>query len=898
MDGKQSPVEAGVVKQRAVFSWLIGWILFIALPPVFADSSTWTYTGSMTTSRAYHTATLLPNGNVLIVGGTDGNGAKTATINAIATATNYNQTLPTVATPTFNPVAGTYTSTQTVKMSDTTSGSTIYYTLDGSTPTTSSTKYTGPISVAKTATINAIATATNYNQSNVGTATYTITLPTVATPTFSPVAGTYTSTQTVKMSDTTSGSTIYYTLDGSTPTTSSTKYTGPISVAKTATINAIAIANNFSSSGIGTAAYTLNLPTVTTPTFSLAAGAYASATGTQTVTISDTTSGATIYYTLDGSTPTTSSTKYTGPISVTKTTTVNAIATANNYNPSRVNTAAYTILKIQTLSAITFSPNTLSAGSTTTVSATATSGLPVTFSSTTPSICTVSGTNVTGKTAGTCTIAANQAGNYVVSCSANICTIAANQVGTTYNAATQVTGNITVTKGNQTIGTITFNPTILAVGATSTVSAAGGASGNPVTFTSTTPSVCTVSGTNVTGKTAGTCTIAANQAGNSIYNDATRVTGNIAINVAKKEFFAADAATTTQNFDNGHIYQIAFNSCTTYNGSGTVGDCCIDIPNGDTANGTYIHSWECDSNSWQGFTMIAVGNTYYNIVRYGTNSCIDIINNNIQEQECSGSDSQAFRAVPSNGYYEIVEKSSGECIGHSSLEGDPLFLATCDGTSAQTWNLHDNFRRRGIGPAIIRQPVAVAPVKTITLRSETQEFEIGSVPNPILCSKCSCHNTPSSIPGVSTPVCSCETSAHSEDFYLQATLPTGLDIASDLGTAVTSAIQQAIEDPIKTIITGFVNETKVCVFMGAGSAILNALYTDGVGAFSGFTSVFNPCEEDAFTSLMDNVSDLPTVIASNMQSISTNIEDTISVIAQGAVDSANLQLEIKDNCHW
>lgn len=56
----------------------------------------------------------------------------------------------TVATPTFSPGGGTYSSAQTVTISDTTSGATIYYTTDGSTPTTSSSHYTTAITVSST----------------------------------------------------------------------------------------------------------------------------------------------------------------------------------------------------------------------------------------------------------------------------------------------------------------------------------------------------------------------------------------------------------------------------------------------------------------------------------------------------------------------------------------------------------------------------------------------------------------------------------------------------------------------------------------------------------------------------------------------------------------------------
>jgi glucosylceramidase len=80
---------------------------------------------------------------------------------------------PAAATPSFWPVAGTYSPTQ-ISLSNTTANSTIYYTTDGSTPTASSTAYTGPISVSSTATIKAIATASGFSSSAVASATYTV----------------------------------------------------------------------------------------------------------------------------------------------------------------------------------------------------------------------------------------------------------------------------------------------------------------------------------------------------------------------------------------------------------------------------------------------------------------------------------------------------------------------------------------------------------------------------------------------------------------------------------------------------------------------------------------------------------------------------------------------------
>ena len=173
-----------------------------------------------------------------------------------------------------------------------------------------------------------------------GTATYTINVPQAATPTFSPAAGTYTTTQSVTISDATSGAAIFYTTDGNTPTTGSTRYTGAIPVAQTTTIKAMATASGLGNSGVGTATYTINVPQAATPTFSPAAGTY---TTTQSVTISDATSGAAIFYTTDGNTPTTGSTRYTGAISVAQTTTIKAMATASGLGNSGVAVATYTI---------------------------------------------------------------------------------------------------------------------------------------------------------------------------------------------------------------------------------------------------------------------------------------------------------------------------------------------------------------------------------------------------------------------------------------------------------------------------------------------------------------------------------------------------------------------------
>ncbi len=257
----------------------------------------------------------------------------TTTLQAIASGNGYAASsvssgvyqIATAATPTFSLSPGSYSGPQSVSISDSSPGVTIYYTTNGSTPTTSSPVYRGPIAISTTTTVYAIASGNGYPTSSVGGGTYTIT---TAVPTFSPGSGNYNTPQTVTMSDATPGATIYYTTNGSTPTTSSPKYTGPITISTNTTLQAIAAGNGY---GASYEAYGVYQITALTPSFSLSSGTYNTP---QTVTMSDATPGVTIYYTTNGSTPTTSSPEYTAPITISTNTTLQAIAAGNGYGAS------------------------------------------------------------------------------------------------------------------------------------------------------------------------------------------------------------------------------------------------------------------------------------------------------------------------------------------------------------------------------------------------------------------------------------------------------------------------------------------------------------------------------------------------------------------------------------
>ena len=173
-----------------------------------------------------------------------------------------------VATPTFSPVEGAVVSGTDVTINCSTPNSTIYYELttngsEPSTPTTESTPYTSAINITTATKIKAIAVDNNgsLTNSNVASASYTIAAP-CATPTFSEAAGEVDKGTTVTISSTTTGSTIYYTTNGDTPTTSSQHGTegdasATVTVDAAMTIKAIAVKDGNANSEVASITYTV-----------------------------------------------------------------------------------------------------------------------------------------------------------------------------------------------------------------------------------------------------------------------------------------------------------------------------------------------------------------------------------------------------------------------------------------------------------------------------------------------------------------------------------------------------------------------------------------------------------------------------------------------------------------
>lgn len=253
------------------------------------------------------------------------------------------------ATPIIDPPTGTYQAPLIVTItSEDGIQATIYYTEDGTNPTntsTSSSVYIDPFIIDSSKTIKARAYVHGMEPSDVATSVITVGSPAdkIPTPVINPPTGIYSGSQIVSIDCDLSSATIRYTIDGSQPSSTSKQYTRPFEITSTTTVRAIAFETGLTTSDEAYANITISASTpskVATPTFSPAGGEYSTA---QSVEISCSTPGATIRYTTNGAQPMSTSTEYSGSLTVSDTTTILAKAFLTGWIESETASATYEI---------------------------------------------------------------------------------------------------------------------------------------------------------------------------------------------------------------------------------------------------------------------------------------------------------------------------------------------------------------------------------------------------------------------------------------------------------------------------------------------------------------------------------------------------------------------------
>ena len=200
----------------------------------------------------------------------------------------------------------------------------MYYTMDGSTPNVDSTKYSGEIELSKTTTLKTVS-FDNGKYSEVVELTYIKDTNIPSDVKADKVAGKYTKPIKVTLSNE-DNLAIYYTIDGSTPSKTSSKYTTPISIGETTVLKAVTYQGD-SAGNVMTFKY--QYPTVPSEvTASIPETKFTSSKTVELISDID----ANIYYTTDGSVPTVASNHYTQPLRVSENTTFTVGATYKNSN--------------------------------------------------------------------------------------------------------------------------------------------------------------------------------------------------------------------------------------------------------------------------------------------------------------------------------------------------------------------------------------------------------------------------------------------------------------------------------------------------------------------------------------------------------------------------------------
>jgi hypothetical protein len=169
-----------------------------------------------------------------------------------------------VATPTIDPSGGVFDYPVDATIATATAGAEIRTTLDGNIPTALSALYTGPIQISQSGVLKAKAFKFGRSDSAVASASFTIQ---AASPIISPAGGSFVSSVQVSLSSSTSGATIRYTTDGSTPNSGSTVYGSPFTLTSSKPVKAYASKSGMTDSGVASADFTITQPagTITIP---------------------------------------------------------------------------------------------------------------------------------------------------------------------------------------------------------------------------------------------------------------------------------------------------------------------------------------------------------------------------------------------------------------------------------------------------------------------------------------------------------------------------------------------------------------------------------------------------------------------------------------------------------
>ena len=253
----------------------------------------------------------------------------------------------------FSKTSGSsFSSSTKIELSCATSSVSYYYTTDGTDPTTSSTAYNSTTGIVVNSswssgkTVKVIATKSGLEDSEIASAFYSFGAGIASTPSFSKAGGTYSADITVALTNNETSGTLKYSLNGSTWS----NYSSPIAVAgngTTKTIYAKVVdVTDKEDSAVLSQTYTISYSALGAVTISPSAGQYFS---TQAFTLAAPIDGADIYYTTDGSTPTTSSTHYTAPFTLSPRATpytIKAICVKSGYADSEaVNLGSFTIIE-------------------------------------------------------------------------------------------------------------------------------------------------------------------------------------------------------------------------------------------------------------------------------------------------------------------------------------------------------------------------------------------------------------------------------------------------------------------------------------------------------------------------------------------------------------------------